>query len=75
MKYDQSKIEEAVLALLALFAFDGSRSWKGYDFEVMSALHKHDYIGDPVNKNKSVSLTEDGLAKGLAAAERLFGVT
>ena len=40
MDYDRTKIEEAVLALLAAFSFDGSRAWKGFSFEVMDRLHE-----------------------------------
>ena len=39
MEYDDAKIEDAVLALLALYSFDGGRSWKGFDFEVMNRLN------------------------------------
>jgi hypothetical protein len=73
MDYDKAKVEDAVLALLALFAFNHGRSWKGYDWEVMGALHEKGLISDPVNRNKSVYLTEEGLAAGRAAAARLFG--
>lgn len=72
MEYDPKRIEEAVLALLATFSFDGGRSWKGYDFEVMNALHQQGLIDEPRGKNKSVWLTAEGLEKGTAIAERLF---
>lgn len=72
MDYDPKRIEETVLALLATFSFDGGRSWKGYDFEVMNALHQQGLIDEPRGKNKSVWLTEEGLKKGNALAERLF---
>lgn len=55
--YDESKIEDAVLALLATFSFDGGRSWKGFDFEIMNRLHARDFIDNPAGKNKSVWLT------------------
>jgi len=35
MSYDQAKIEDTVLALLAALSFDGGRAWKGFDFDVM----------------------------------------
>ena len=72
MNYDEKRIEEAVLALLTTFSFDGGRSWKGYDFDVMNALHEQGLIDEPRGKNKSVWLTAEGLKKGTAIADRLF---
>lgn len=74
MDYDDARIDEAVLALLAIFSFDEGRAWKGFDFEVMDRLHAQGLIENPKNKNKSVWLTPEGLARGLRSAERLFGV-
>lgn len=73
MDYDRTKIEEAVLALLAIFSFDGGRAWKGFSFEVMDRLHDQGFIDDPKGKAKSVGLTESGLEHGGKIAERLFG--
>ncbi len=72
MDYDEKRIEEAVLALLAAFHFEGGRSWKGFDFEVMDRLHAQGLIDDPKGKAKSVWLTQQGLEQGLRSAERLF---
>ncbi len=72
MTCDQSKIEDAVLALLAAFSFDGGRAWKGFDFEVMDRLHAQGFIEDPANKKKSVWLTPQGLERGRQIAEQLF---
>lgn len=72
MAYDESKIEDAVLALLAVFSFDGGRAWKGFDFDVMDRLHAQDFIENPASKNKSVWLTPQGLECGRKIAERLF---
>src|SRR5438552_10526169 len=47
---------------------DGCRAWKSFDWQAMTRLHEKGLIEDPVNKAKSVVLTE----KGLAEAERLF---
>ncbi|MEX3775397.1 DUF6429 family protein [Pseudomonas sp. MYb118] len=74
MEYDDKLIEEAVLALMATFSFDGGRAWKGFDFETMSRLHERGLIEDPVNKNKSVWLTREGVERGREIADRLFGV-
>ena len=75
MKYDQDRIEDAVLALLVAFSFDNGRAWKGFDFEVMDRLHARGLIDDPKSKNKSVWLTPQGLEQGRKSAERLFGGT
>lgn len=72
MKTDMAKVEDAVLALLALFAFEERVSWKSYDWAVTSALFEKGFIGDPQNKNKSVVLTDEGLRRGKELAERLF---
>ena len=72
MTYDESKIEDAVLALLATFSFEGGRAWKGFDFDVMDHLHAQDFIENPASRNKSVWLTPQGLERGRKIAERLF---
>jgi hypothetical protein len=74
MEYDDKLIEDAVLALLAAFSFDDGNAWKGFDFEIMNRLHEHGFISDPVNKNKSIWLTEEGLERGRRIADQLFGV-
>jgi hypothetical protein len=73
MDYDQDRIDDAVLALLAAFSFDGGRAWKGFDFEVMGRLHARGLIDNPVGKAKSVWLTPEGLERGRQCAARLFG--
>ena len=75
MSYDQSRIEEAVLALLVAFSFDEGRAWKGFDFEVMDRLHARGLIDNPRGKAKSVGLTPAGLEAGRRSAERLFGAS
>jgi len=73
MQLDDSRIDEAVLALLASFSFDDGRTWKGFDFEVMNRLHAQGFIANPIGKAKSVYLTADGLQRGRQLAQRLFG--
>ncbi|KAF1689615.1 DUF6429 family protein [Pseudoxanthomonas koreensis] len=73
MDYDQARIEETVLALLAAFSFDGGRAWKGFDFDVMDSLHAQGLIDDPKGKSRSVWLSPKGLEMGSKSAERLFG--
>jgi hypothetical protein len=63
MDYNRTKVDELTLALMFLTSFpDGgvTRSWKGYDWDVMNRLHTAGYITDPVGKAKSVRLTEEG---------------
>jgi hypothetical protein len=74
MEYDDKLIQDAVLALLAAFSSDSGNTWKGFDFEIMSRLHEQGFISDPVNRNKSVWLTEEGLERGRQIADRLFVV-
>ena len=75
MNGDPQAIDDAVLALLHLTLHDGNRAWKSFDWDVLNRLHARGLIGDPVNKAKSVILTEDGLRESerLHAAFRAFG--
>lgn len=70
------RIDEAVLALLHLGIHeryeDGARTWKTFDWDVMNRLHRKDLITNPVNKAKSVVLTESGMQEAEAAYRRLF---
>ena len=68
MEIDHDKIDEAVLALLWLTLHDGYRAWKDFDWATMNRLYEKGLICDPVNKAKSVVLTDEGLQK----AEELF---
>nr|WP_314526362.1 DUF6429 family protein [uncultured Pseudomonas sp.] len=73
MEYDEKLIEDTVLALLAAFSSDDGNTWKGFDFEIMNRLHERGFISNPVNKNKSIWLTAEGLERGRQVASRLFG--
>jgi uncharacterized protein DUF6429 len=68
MNIDTEKIDEAVLALLFLTLHDGSRAWKGLDWDALNRLHEKGFISNPISKAKSVILTD----KGLQESERLF---
>jgi hypothetical protein len=68
MNIDTEKIDEAVLALLYLTLHEGSRAWKGFDWDAMNRLHDKGFISNPVGKTKSVVLTDEGLRE----SERLF---
>ncbi|MCI9875598.1 hypothetical protein PSD_13020 [Pseudomonas atacamensis] len=74
MEYDMKLIDDAVLALLAAYSSDDGNAWKGYDFEIMNRLHEQGLISNPVNRNKSIWLTEEGLERGREIAERMFAV-
>ena len=70
MEIDRDKIDEAVLALLWLTLHDERRAWKGFDWDALERLHARGLIADPVNKAKSVILTDEGLWQ----SEELFRV-
>ena len=70
--YDESKIEEIVLALFGAFEFDNGRVWKQIDFEVMNSLHKKGYICNPYNKSKSIQLTHEGIVKAKGYANKFL---
>jgi hypothetical protein len=73
VELDTDKIDQAVLALLALGRHEGYRTWKAFDWEVMGRLHEKGYISDPVGKAKSVLFTEDGARESERLLQVLFG--
>jgi hypothetical protein len=75
MRYDESKIDEAVLAVLYLTAFErngATFAWKGIDWDATKRLFQGGFIDDPKTKAKSVLFTDEGLARAKAAADKLF---
>ena len=71
MAYNKDKVDEMTLALLYLVmekSKEGTRAWKGFDWDTMDRLHEKGYIGDPKSKAKSVALSEEGAR----LAEELF---
>ena len=72
MDIDENRIDEAVLALLWLTLHNDCRAWKRHDWEALNRLHDKGFIHDPINKAKSVVLTDDGLARSEAAFRKLF---
>lgn len=76
MELDTDKIDDTVLALLALTIHDeseyGARAWKGHDWDVLGRLHEKGMIDNPVGKAKSVALTPEGLAKCRELFKTLF---
>lgn len=73
MELDTDKIDQAVLALLALGRHDGYRTWKSFDWDSMGRLHEKGYITDPVGKAKSVLFTEGGARESERLLQALFG--
>ena len=72
MNLDNDGIDQAVLALLSLGLHEGSRAWKSFDWDAMDRLHQKGYISDPVGKDKSVVLTEEGLRESQRLLQALF---
>jgi hypothetical protein len=73
MNLDESKINDAVLALLRLGLHDECRAWKGFDWDAMARLHAKGYISNPRGKTKSVILTDAGLTRSQDLLQQLFG--
>jgi hypothetical protein len=71
-KIDTAAIEEAVLALFYLTLHDHNRAWKSVDWDTLHRLHERGLIDDPVNKAKSVVLTEEGLSESKRLFEKHF---
>ncbi|MFC0339930.1 DUF6429 family protein [Paracoccus niistensis] len=72
MEIDRDKIDEAVLALMWLTLHDERRAWKGFDWGALERLHARGLIADPVNKAKSVILTDEGLRQSEELFRALF---
>ena len=73
---DDEKIFEAAIALLSLSRERhefGYRVWKGLDWDVMDALYEKGWISNPVGKQKSVALTEEGLKRADECLVKYFG--
>ena len=73
---DQQKLAETALAILSLTASDDTgimRAWKGMDWDLLAVLHQNGWIGDPVGKQKSVVLTDEGKELAKKFLEKHFG--
>jgi hypothetical protein len=77
MAFDNDKVDDVVLALLGLKAFDegqwGARAWKSYDWDALDRLYVKGYISDPKSKAKSVVLSPEGLKRSRELVEQYFG--
>ncbi|EAA8386657.1 hypothetical protein OZ379_000630 [Salmonella enterica] len=72
MDINTEAIDDVVLALLWLTLHDYDRAWKGGDRDVLNRLYERGFIGNPVNKAKSVVLTEEGLRQSRLLFQRYF---
>ncbi|RDL47608.1 hypothetical protein BLJAPNOD_05532 [Ensifer sp. M14] len=59
-------------AVLWLTLHNERCAWKGFDWATTDRLHKKGLIGDPVNKSKSLILTDEGLERSEALFRELF---
>jgi Domain of unknown function (DUF6429) len=80
MDYDKDKVDDMVLALLWLTTFGEKqlgqivlRAWKGHDWDALNRLHEKGFIGDPVEKAKSVFVTEEGAERSEKLFRQFFG--
>ena len=72
---NQEKLAEVALAMLSLSSFSekiGVRAWKGMDWDVMNMLFEKGWISDPIGKQKSVWLTEEGVKLAEQFLEKHF---
>ena len=77
MEFDTDKLDEVVLALLYLNAFQerygAIRAWKGFDWDTLDRLHEQGFISSPRSKAKSVVMTEEGFERGRQLFDAYFG--
>ena len=79
MEYDHDKVDEMALALLYLTHFQEEKSfpfqaWNALDWDVLNRLHEKNYIYDPVNKNKSITFTNEGFELSKKLFQKHFGI-
>ena len=70
------KLAETALAILSLSGFmdaGGVRAWKGMDWDLLGVLFEKGWISDPVGKQKSVYLTEEGAKLAEQFLEKYYG--
>jgi len=72
---DQDRIVECALAILGLSLHEDDRVWKNIDWGVLDEMHARGWITDPVNKNKSVYLTDEGLKNLESFQQKYFAAS
>ena len=73
---NKEKLAEVALAILWLTAHGDPeylRVWKGMDWDLMNLLYRKGWISDPVGKQKSVALSEEGAKFAERYFEKHFG--
>ena len=73
MDMDTDKLDAAALAILSLTLHDGSRVWKGIEWDITDRLFQKGLIENPANKAKSLVLTDQGLEQAKRVPEEQFG--
>ena len=73
MKLDTERIDQAVLAMLPLGLYEGTRAWKAFDLGRHGPLHEKGYLSDPHGKAKNIGFTELGLNESQRLLNDLFG--
>jgi len=66
MEYDTKKVDELVLALMALNTFDDgqtTRAWIRFDESLLERLQQQNYIRHSTPQAKSVLITDEGRAR------------
>jgi len=77
MEYDSEIVDEVVLALLYLNAFEdqyGVRAWKSLNWDALDRLKEKGFISDPQSKSKSISLSNEGLQIAEFMFEKYFAI-
>jgi hypothetical protein len=72
MEIDEGKMDDVVLALVWLTLHNERCAWKGFDWGTTDRLHRKGMIGNPVNKSKSLVLTDEGLRRSEELFRQLF---
>ncbi len=72
MEFDTDKIDDVTLALLYFTLHDGTRAWKGHDWDTLDRLHEKGLIESPAGKVKSVVFTDEGLRRAKECFETMF---
>ena len=76
IEYDKERVDEVTLALLYLVMHDeeedGARAWKGFDWDTMDRLHEKGFIGNPINKARSVRVSAEGYKRAKELFEKHF---
>ncbi len=77
MSTNWDDVDEAALALMHLTTFterDGvARTWKGFDWDILSRMFERGWISDPQTKAKSVVVFGEAVRRSKELFEKQFG--